>query len=344
MRVALQTPSQLVLHDGALGTASLGAIFMAVGGGAIALWIADPSGWSGNAGPWLIYFVGGVFILVGIGLLALTADRRYVIDRATGTARIVVQRLLHRRSSEYPLGDLQDVALERSPGGSNQGSYYRIVFLTRAGSRIPWTPFSTNDEGNLSACASAVRRFCGWTGHETTPAPSPLPLAGLSGHPVATNWGCVGAFLSMFVAAGLGFFGAEVLRVETWEPVSARVISTDLQVVRGNKGSSYLPLVQYQYSVAGVAYSSNHVMPLDISASRDWAESIRNRFRAGDLVTAYVNPRDPSKAFLLRKVSLMPLLAVVAPLLMAVLFAWIIRWQRRQLAAVETYPVPIVDA
>jgi hypothetical protein len=40
----------------------------------------------------------------------------------------------------------------------------------------------------------------------------------------------------------------------------------------------------------------------------------------------------------------MPLLAVVVPLLMAAFFAWIVRWQRRQLAAVESYPVPIVDA
>jgi hypothetical protein len=344
MKVVLQTPSQLVLHDGALGTVFMGTLFLVVGGGAIALWIADPSGWSGNAGPWLIYFVGGVFILVGIGLLALSADRRYVIDRAAGTARIIVQRVLHRRSSEYPLTDLQDVALERSPGGSNQGSYYRIVFLTKSGSRVPWTPFSTNDEGNLSACASAVRRFCGWTGHEAPPPAPPLQLAGLSGHPVATNWGCVGAFLSIFAAAGLGFFGAEVVRVATWNPVTASVLSTDIKVVRGNKGSSYMPVVQYQYQVAGVAYSSSRVLPIDISASHDWAERMITRFQAGETVTAYVNPRDPAKAFLVRKVSLLPLIFVAFPIAMVALLAWIVRVQRRQLEAVETYPVPIVEA
>ena len=85
MNVVLQTPTQLVVHDGVLKTVVLGAIFAAAGGGLISLWLADPSDWSGNAGPWLIYLVGGVFIAVGIALLALSADRRFVIDRSAGT-------------------------------------------------------------------------------------------------------------------------------------------------------------------------------------------------------------------------------------------------------------------
>ena len=90
MKVVLSSPTLLVLHDGALPTALLGAIFVAVGGGAITAWRVDPADWHGNAGPWLLLVVGGLFVAVGILLFALSADRRYEIDRSTGTARFIV--------------------------------------------------------------------------------------------------------------------------------------------------------------------------------------------------------------------------------------------------------------
>ncbi len=341
------------MHDGVLKTVVLGAIFAAAGGGLISLWLADPSDWSGNAGPWLIYLVGGVFIAVGIGLLALSADRRFVIDRSAGTVRFVVQRLAHRMSREYALGDLRDVALERSTGGSRQPTpFFRIVFLTKAGGRVPWTPYSTNDEGALASCASAVRGFCGWAGGEAgtgadagASVPAVAAASGrVSGHPVATNWGCLGSFLSIFVAIGLGLFGSEVYRVARWQPVSARVLSTAIKAVRGDKGTSYAPVVRYRYSFAGGQYVSDAVLPLTISAGRGWAEKLRDRFRPGEIATAYVNPNRPSSAFLVREVSLLPLLFVAFPLAIAGLLAWIARVQRRQLAAVEKYPVPVVDS
>jgi uncharacterized membrane protein len=348
VNVVLQTPTQLVVHEGALKTVALGAIFVAVGGGALTLRLVDPSGWTGNAGPWLIYLLGGVFVLAGIATLVYSADRRFVIDRGGGTARIVVQRLAHRTTDEYPLADLKDVALERSAGGARQSSpFFRIVFLTKAGGRIPWTPYSTTDEGTLAACASTVRTFCGWAsagGDVKLSALAAAPVSGsVSGHPVATNWGCVGAFLAVFVAVGLGLFGSEVYRIATWEPVTARILSTDIKAVRGDKGTSYMPVIRYQYSVNGAQYLSNQVLPLTISAGYGWATKLRDRFRRGDIVTAYVNPSRPSSAYLVREVSLLPLLFVAIPLAMVGVLAWFAGIQRRQLAATVRYPVPVVE-
>ncbi|HVH68334.1 MAG TPA: DUF3592 domain-containing protein [Gemmatimonadales bacterium] len=346
MKVVLQTPTQLVVHEGVLKTVVLGTIFAAVGGGVIALRLADPSGWSGNAGPWLIYLVSGIFVVVGIASLWLSADRRFVFDRSAGSVRIVVQRLAHQTADEYRLTDLKDVALERSAGGARRSSpFYRIVFLTKSGGRVPWTPYSTNDEGTLAACASAVRTFCGWASMGSGAAPPvAAPVAGsVSGHPVATNWGCIGAFLALFVAVGLGLFGSEVYRVVTWQPVDARVLSTDIKAVRGDKGTTYAPVVRYQYSLDGVQYQSDRVLPLNMSASWTWATKLRDRFRPGAIVTAYVNPSRPASAFLVHEVSLMPLLFVAFPLAMVGILSWIARVQRRQLAAVERYPVPVVD-
>jgi Protein of unknown function (DUF3592) len=346
MKVVLQTPTQLVVHEGALKTVVLGTIFVAAGGGLITLRLAVPSAWS--AGSWLIYLIGGVFVAAGLASLVLSADRRYVFDRAAGTARIVVQRLAHRTTDEYPLGDLKDVAIERSVGGPQQSSpFFRLVFLTRSGSRVPWTPYSTSDEGALAACASAVRTFCGWSnapGPAPAPAPAPAPVTGrVSGHPVATNWGCVGVFLAIFVAAGIGFFAAEVLRVATWQPVSARVLSTDIKAVRGDKGTSYTPVVRYLYTVNGAEYESNKVLPLTISASYGWAVRLRDRFHPGQAVTAYVNPSQPASAFLVRDVSLLPLVFVAIPLAMVGLLSYFAGVQRRQLAGIERYPVPVVE-
>lgn len=350
MNVVLQTPNQLVVHEGVLKTVLVGAIFLAVGGGLITLRLTSPSGWSGNAGPWLIYLVGGVFVVVGLAALVMSADRRFVFDRSAGTVRVTVQRLAYRTTDEYALGDLKDLALERSMGGSRQSNqFFRIVFLTRAGGRVPWTPYSTMDEGALASCASAVRTFCGWssaepgTGGGTSPLAAAPVTGNVSGHAAATNWGCVGAFLAIFVAAGLGFFASEVYRVATWQPVSARVLSTDIKAVRGDKGTSYAPVVRYRYSVNGAQYESRQVLPLSISASYGWATRLRDRFRPGQVVTAYVNPSNPASAFLVRDVSLVPLWFVAIPLLMVGVLAWFASVQRRQLAATVRYPVPVVE-
>src|SRR5438876_5956205 len=100
MKVVLQTPSQLVVHEGVLKTVVLGTIFVAVGGGMMTLRLANQSGWSGNAGPWLIYLVGGVFVAVGLASLLLSADRRFVFDRSTGTVRF----FFFKQKTAYEIG------------------------------------------------------------------------------------------------------------------------------------------------------------------------------------------------------------------------------------------------
>src|SRR5262249_50414446 len=154
--------------------------------------------------------------------LAVSADRRYVFDRAMGTARLIVRRLGYRTSTEYRIGDLQDVALERSTSSSTEGgnnAFYRIVFLMKSGERVPWTPFSTGDQGTLAAAATAVRKFCGWGGKAEAHA---VPDDGATLPPIGIKWRWIVSFLGIFVAVGLGLFGLQAYRVATWEPVNAR--------------------------------------------------------------------------------------------------------------------------
>jgi hypothetical protein len=225
MQVVLQTPAELVVHDGRWTTVLMGAIFSAMGGGVIWLWWTHPTGWSGNAGPWLVYLVGTVFVVVGVVIFWFSADRRYIVDRSARTVRIVVQRLVHQQTTFLVFKDIDDVA-----------------------------------------------------------------------------------------------------------------------TVRGDKGDTYKPVVMYNYSYDGMQYQASSVTPISISAGEDWARSIASRYRPGSATTAYVNPDHPNNAYLLRRVSLMPLIFVFIPVLFGLLFSWIVRVQRLQVQLAQKHLVPVVNS
>jgi hypothetical protein len=349
MQVVLQTPTELVVHDGRWHTVLMGGFCCAIGGGAMWLRWTHPTGWSGNGGPWVVYVVGGVFTIVGLAILWFAADRRYVVDRGARTVSIVVRRLVHQRTTLLAFNDIDDVALEQS-GSLNTGRNssgaptYRVVFLMKDGSRVPWTPYLTNDRVSQETCAAAVRTFGGWAGtpeHQVAPT---TPTPALISHPLATNWGCLAAFLSIFVAIGLGMFSLEVYRVATWRPVAATVTLSGVAMVPGNKGNSYKPVVVYNYTYDGTRYQASTVTPITISAGQAWAQSIASTYRPGSATTAYVNPDHPNNAFLLRHVSPMPLIFVLFPVLLGLLFSWVIRMQRLQVVMAEKHLVPVVSS
>lgn len=349
MQVVLQTPSELVVHDGRWTMVLMGAIFAASGGGFMWLRWTHPTGWSGNGGPWVVYVVGTVFVFVGILIFWFSADRRYVIDRGAHTVSIIVQRLVHRTNTLLAFKDIDDVVLEQSAGMSSNSNAtgsptWRVAFLMKDGSRVPWTPYSTSDRASQERCCAAVRTFGGWAGNpEHQIAPTTPPPAILA-HPVATNWGCLAAFLSIFVAVGLGVFSLQVYRVATYKPVPALVISSSVGTVRGDKGNTYKPVVVYSYAYEGSNYQASAVTPVSMSAGNDWAQSIASQYRPGSPTTAYVNPEHPNNAYLLRRVSLMPLIFVAFPIFFGMIFSWAIRMQRMQVQLAQEHLVPVVNS
>ena len=349
MQVVLQTPTELVVHDGRWTTVLMGAIFSAMGGGVMWLRWTHPTGWSGNAGPWLVYLIGTVFVVVGVVIFWFSADRRYIVDRSARSVRIVVQRLVHQQTTFLAFKDIDDVALEQSAGmntNSNSASTptWRIVFLMKDGSRVPWTPYSTNARVSQESCAAAVRTFGGWTSDPEHQVQPTTPTPALISHPVATNWGCLAAFLSLFVAIGLGMFTLELYRIATWRPVAATVFSSGVATVRGGKRDTYKPFVTYDYSYDGMQYQASSVTPISMSAGEDWARSIASRYRPGSATTSYVNPDHPNNAYLLRRVSLMPLIFVVFPVAIGLFFSWIVRMQRLQVVLAQKQLVPVVNS
>jgi Protein of unknown function (DUF3592) len=96
---------------------------------------------------------------------------------------------------------------------------------------------------------------------------------------------------------GLGARGAwcQQRGLLSFQPVNA---SVDRNEVRSSKLGGFEPDVHFSYIVRGKTYESEQAAPLYINGSRDWVESVSRRVQAEGL-TAYVNPLNPSDAYLL---------------------------------------------
>jgi hypothetical protein len=113
--------------------------------------------------------------------------------------------------------------------------------------------------------------------------------------------------------------------------------------VRGDKGNTYKPVVVYNYTYDGSSYKASSVTPITISAGESWARAIADDFVAGSITMAYVDPVHPNNAFLLRKVSLIPLAFVLFPVAIGLFFSWIVRVQRLQVVLAQKQLVPVVN-
>lgn len=88
-------------------------------------------------------------------------------------------------------------------------------------------------------------------------------------------------------------------RRDAFEPVEARVLESELRVSSGEK-TSYIPEIEYEYTVAGTTYTSDSVYPgpdFDIQ-NRNTAESLVDTYSESEIVEAYYDPENPTDAFL----------------------------------------------
>lgn len=146
---------------------------------------------------------------------------------------------------------------------------------------------------------------------------------------------------AVFAAVGVGTVTTELVRLVTWRPVTATVLSTDIRFERGAKHPTFRPIVVYRYAVAGRDYQADRVTPVAYAGSRGWAEAAVRPYEPGQTVTAYVNPANPGSAYLLHgfDVRLFPI--VVVPFCLLAFVAGIARATRARAPAPRLRPVPI---
>jgi hypothetical protein len=368
MRIVEQSTDRLVFHDSPWGLRGIGTLFSLSGTGLLALMI-----WGGHSGEhnaWVAVVVGTMFAAIGLAIALTAADRRVVFDRALKVARLIRSGgVLHAQLTEMPFASIRDIALESSSTGSSgnsRSSMYRIVFVLRDGSRVPWTSVLTGDMGTQARCVGVARAFGGWdaaaarSGAATTevarptpppgvpvtsasPPPSALPGSSLAQSTGIQNVGFVIAFLAIFSLVGVGLMAMQVERLLLWRPVPATVQAATIDAVHGNKGgTSYRPIVTYAYLVGGRAYSSTSVTVINVSRSRSWAVGIVSRYPVGSRTTAYIDPSAPAHAYLVHEVSLLPLLFVAIPFVFGAIVVLSARWSTRQAELAAAVPVPVV--
>ncbi|HET7456917.1 MAG TPA: DUF3592 domain-containing protein [Gemmatimonadaceae bacterium] len=123
--------------------------------------------------------------------------------------------------------------------------------------------------------------------------------------------GAMAAVALVFLAIGVRARRVESLRLATFVPTRAFVFSSDVEEGHASASAedapTYRPVIRYRYGVAGRGvFVSDRVTPLAESRSGRWAADLAARYRPGTAVTAYVDPADPTRAFLDRSRSILP--------------------------------------
>lgn len=102
----------------------------------------------------------------------------------------------------------------------------------------------------------------------------------------------------IFVLAGIDIYQKEVA-TESWPQTQGVVISSDISSRSSEDSTMYEAVINYQYKVNGINYTSNGVSYGDISSSdRNHAQNIVDKYYVGKIVTVYYNPINPSDAVL----------------------------------------------
>ena len=344
MQIIAHDDSRLVIHQGPWPLRLMGLVFGAAGAGILAFIL---SGHLGEHNAWVAVVVGAVFALAGLAMLLGASDMRCTFDRGTRNVTLRRRGLFGSFTHIYAWSDIEDVALEQARATGGRGSSsptWRVVLLLTGGARVPWTTVYTSDERSQEACVAAARAFGGW--HQ---------LAGEEGkaHDVAVRGAAANAraarylaapVLAIFVAVGLFMNWQQWRRYEMWRPTRAVITRTDVVVVHGNKGDSYRPVVAYRYADGAGSHDAAGATILSISSSWSWASGITSRYRVGDSVTAYIDPQRADRGFVVRRLSWLPLVFVVVPLVMSLFLFRMGASRVRGLPLPGRAQVPIVAA
>lgn len=107
------------------------------------------------------------------------------------------------------------------------------------------------------------------------------------------------------LGAGIAHWQAALLRRAV--PVQAKILATRVEVNSSQKGTMYRPVVVFAYEAGGRSWQADKVSIFSVSSSnRAWAEGTVGQFAPGQRVTAYCDPANPGRAFLMYQCDFFP--------------------------------------
>jgi len=124
---------------------------------------------------------------------------------------------------------------------------------------------------------------------------------------------------ALFIVVGARNAVEQAVRLRTYLPVPARIISSAVTCRHTSKGDRFAVRIQYSYTVAGTPYTSTALSPIDgsgtWSSSAAAAQELVDAYPAGAASTAYRAPRDPHQAFLIHHLRFVPYVFMLFPMI-----------------------------
>ncbi|HEY7569241.1 MAG TPA: DUF3592 domain-containing protein [Gemmatimonadaceae bacterium] len=302
MRIVHDSRDALILNERAIALRAIGAVLGIAG---LVMMVASVLANGLSVAALLI--VGAVMAALGALMGLLPATHTFAFSRSERRLIVVRQRLGRVTREEYPLRDVASAFVDSSK--SSDGDTWRVVVQLTDGQIIPVTSYYTSGYDGKKLAADRITEFVNEANNRDSEAPAthtPAPYTPTLTSPRQTRAAL--AFLALFglVFGGIGgtIMWREQQRLATWLPVEATVLNKSVERHSDSDGTTYSPLVVYQYSVNDRQYTSSSVLPTKESRSGGWASKIVDEYEPNRTYTAWYNPADPAQAFLRRSRSI----------------------------------------
>jgi len=128
----------------------------------------------------------------------------------------------------------------------------------------------------------------------------------------------LGLFAAVAILAAVIIITTLVNQIGTknYLPVAATVTKSEVRITHG-KSTSYKPVIHYRYTVAGTDYTSSRIKYTGAAGGKSASNAMVNAHPVGSAVTAYYDPREPSRSVLFQGLTqrdyILPML--VAPIM-----------------------------
>ncbi len=130
---------------------------------------------------------------------------------------------------------------------------------------------------------------------------------------------------SIFPILGATMAEDQRRRLTTWMEVPAVVTAHEIRSHTDSDGDLMCePVLKLRYMADGMPPEGEGLLAMEMSSSESWAQEQLAPFPVGKHVTAWADPENPAKAFVVREVSAMPYVVILMPMIFVCLGAMLV--------------------
>jgi hypothetical protein len=156
MKIVEQTADRLVIR--LRPNYFLGVLFALTGVIAFGISLALRDSPDTDGDPLIGVAVGAIFLLIGLGLIALLEDRIFTFDRADNNLTMRAGNLIRRRHLNFPLDEIVGAEVVEDTD-SDGGTTYALQLVFREGRPMQLTQVQTSRKTGRAKVAKAINSF-----------------------------------------------------------------------------------------------------------------------------------------------------------------------------------------